>query len=299
MTFSPPAWTGFNFVSTLHYQPTPSFDPSIQSLPSPFTVCITGASRGIGAETAKAFVQAGATGLILTAREEASLQNTREQCGKLARGSIKITTLGADIGAEEAAKELAKIVHAQHGRLDVLINNAGILSTHASAFAPLVTDIGTDQLQDVMQTNYVGKFLTIKYLLPLLLSSPQGAKAIINITSFSSHFATMPLGFSISELANNRLTEGVAELHKAQGIVAYAVHPGMVLTTPPPGLPQSYLETLRDSPGLCGAFLVWLVKERRDWLSGRYLAANWDVEELEALKKEIVRGDKLKFRMVI
>ena len=151
----------------------------------------------------------------------------------------------------------------------------------------------------MMQVNYVGKFLTIKYLLPLLLSSPQGAKAIVNVTSFASHFANMPLGFGISELANNRLTEGVAELHKAQGIVAYAVHPGMILTTPPPGLPQHCLDQLHDSPGLCGAFLIWLVKEQREWLSGRYMSANWDVEELEAKKEEIIREDKLKFRMVV
>jgi NAD(P)-dependent dehydrogenase (short-subunit alcohol dehydrogenase family) len=127
MAFSAPAWTGFNFVSTLHSQPTPSLHPSNQSLPSPFVACITGASRGIGAETAKAFAQAGATGLILTAREEGRLQNTREECEKLAKGSIQITTIGADISSEEAAKELAEVVETEHGRLDVLINNAGLL----------------------------------------------------------------------------------------------------------------------------------------------------------------------------
>jgi hypothetical protein len=53
-------------------------------------------------------------------------------------------------------------------------------------------------------------------------------------------------------------------MHKSDGIVAYAVHPGMVLTTPPPGFPQHHIDSLRDSPGLCGAFILWLIEERRE-----------------------------------
>ena len=55
---------------------------------------------------------------------------------------------------------------------------------------------------------------------------------------------------------------------------------------------------LPDDPRLCGAFIVWLIKERRMWLSGRYLSSNWDVDELIAKKDEIVDNDKLKMRMV-
>jgi len=56
---------------------------------------------------------------------------------------------------------------------------------------------------------------------------------------------------------------------------------------------------LTDDPGICGGFCVWLTSERRDWLSGRYLIANWDVEELEAMKDDIIMEDKLKFRMAV
>lgn len=59
------------------------------------------------------------------------------------------------------------------------------------------------------------------------------------------------------------------------------------------------LAKLNDDPSLCGSFLVWLTKERRLWLSGRYLAANWDVDELVEMKDEIVKHDKLKMRMVL
>jgi hypothetical protein len=45
--------------------------------------------------------------------------------------------------------------------------------------------------------------------------------------------------------------------------------------------------------------MTWLTAERRDWLSGRYVSVSWDVEDLEAMKDEIVSGDKLKMRMVV
>lgn len=56
---------------------------------------------------------------------------------------------------------------------------------------------------------------------------------------------------------------------------------------------------LTDDISLPGGFLTWLTKERREWLGGRYVAATWDVDELEKMKDEIVAEDKLKFRMVV
>lgn len=56
---------------------------------------------------------------------------------------------------------------------------------------------------------------------------------------------------------------------------------------------------LIDTPDLAGGFIVWYTKGQRSWLNGRYLSVNWDVDELEAMKEEIVKGDKLKMRMVV
>jgi hypothetical protein len=53
---------------------------------------------------------------------------------------------------------------------------------------------------------------------------------------------------------------------------------------------------LIDTPELAADSLVWLTRERREWLAGRYVSCNWDMEELEERKEEMV-GDKLKLRI--
>lgn len=88
-------------------------------------------------------------------------------------------------------------------------------------------------------------------------------------------------------------------MYADEGFLVHAIHPGAVKTTPPPGLPEWMQQFCQDDVGLCGAFLVWLTKESRTWLSGRYLSSNWDVRELEQLKDQIVSEDKLKMRMVV
>ena len=287
-------------MNTLHNKVPDALKPGRQSLTSPSVVCITGASRGIGAETAKAFAEAGATGLILTARTESALQKTQEACQTVAKSSqLKISVVAADAGSAESAQHLAQVITDEHGRLDVLVNSAGIMCTDSSAFEKLDA-MGGDQFQDVMQINYFGRFHMIKNMVPVMRQSEGSGKTIVNITSLSSHLVSgTPVGFNISEFATNRLTEAVAEMYGEEGFVAHAVHPGMVETSFPPGFPEMFKQFCNDDASLCGAFLVWLVKEKRQWLSGRYVSSNWDVSELEELKEEIVRGDKLKMRMVV
>ena len=295
-----PSWAGSTFVPKLNRDVPASLDPRQQALPHPFVVVITGSSRGIGKATAKAFAQAGATGLVLTARTVEALQNTKEVCEAAAKSpDLKITTLSADNAAESSALLVAEAIEKDHsGRLDLLINNAGIRSTDESATYK-VGDINSSQIETTINVNYLGRFYMIKHLLPLILSGGSATKTIINISSIGSHVSG-PLGYSISGLATNRLSQRVAESYADQGVICCAVHPGAVLQKiPSPGISERTRKASKDSVDLCGAFLIWLVKEKRDWLNGRYLDATWDVGELEKKREEIVEGDKLKMRLVV
>ena len=297
-----PPWTGFSFTKTLHSEIPQSLIPAQQSLKSPFVICVTGASRGIGAQTAQAFAAAGATGLILTARRESGLLKTRDACNAVAKcAELKISTVISEVGTSEAAEHIAQVISEEHERLDVLVNNAGVLATKQSAFATKLEDMDDDQFEIPIQVNYLGRIHLIKQLMPLLRKSQDGAKTVVNVSSISGHLTQgTPFGFNISELATNRLTEIMAEMYAQDGVLFHAIHPGMVKDTAfPPGMPEEFKQFCQDDMSLCGAFLVWLVKQRREWLNGRYISANWDVEELEGKRAEIEEGDTLKMRMTV
>lgn len=63
--------------------------------------------------------------------------------------------------------------------------------------------------------------------------------------------------------------------------------------------PEEFHSFFVDSAELAADFIVWLTRERKEWLSARYVSCCWDVEELEAKMDDIVEGDKLKIRMVV
>ncbi|RYP31231.1 hypothetical protein DL767_005860 [Monosporascus sp. MG133] len=170
-------------------------------------------------------------------------------------------------------------VKTEHGRLDVLINNAGLVCTDAMAWNK-IDGIRPDQVRVPMECNYIGHFLTMHHLLPIQLDSSNG-------------------GQDVSAPASNRLIETAVESYADRGPLCYSVHQGKVYTTPSPGMDLKLLEQGLDEPDLCGAMCLWLVRKKPEWLSGRYLSAEWDTVELEQKRDEVVQGDKLKFKMVV
>lgn len=108
------------------------------------------------------------------------------------------------------------------------------------------------------------------------------------------------------------LTEGTKRHHETQNgdIWSSGTFPPTLFPSSLPFIhplkPTIFLTTttkkkieLTDDETLCGGFLTWLTSEKRPWLSGRYLSATWDVNELELKKDEIVNENKLVMRMVI
>ena len=103
--------------------------------------------------------------------------------------------IATDIGGEVSARRLVEDITSDHRCLGVLVNNAGV-----------------EQIQDISQVNCVGRFLTVKHLMSVLLASTDGAEEIIKIMSFSLYFvAEGAVGFNVSALAMTRLTEDTVE----------------------------------------------------------------------------------------
>lgn len=194
---------------------------------------------------------------------------------------------------ESAAQKTSE---AFQGRLDILVNNAGYQSDYRSLVA---TD--PDEWWYEYAVNFKGPFLMTRAFLPLLLKS--SSKILLNITSVGAHYiGKCSSSYATSKLALCRFTEIMNHEHGPQtedGVVAIAVHPGGVRTELALHLPGQFHALLVDTPGLAGGALVWLAKERREWLCGRYVSVNWDVDELEDKKDDIVKGDLLKVRMAV
>jgi NAD(P)-dependent dehydrogenase (short-subunit alcohol dehydrogenase family) len=115
-----------------------------------FVVAIVGGSRDIGAESAKAFAAAGATGILITGTNEEALSETKANVEAAGTASgLKVLTLKADAGDTASAQLIADAVELTYGRLDVLVNNVATLSVDASAFAK-PHDINIDNIEKVM-----------------------------------------------------------------------------------------------------------------------------------------------------
>lgn len=83
------------------------------------------------------------------------------------------------------------------------------------------------------------------------------------------------------------------------GLLAYCTHPGGVMTELALKMPKPMHAYLLDTPDLAGDTFTWLLAERREWLAGRYISCNWDMEELMSMRDEIERCDLLKVRMAV
>ncbi|KAF2397065.1 NAD(P)-binding protein [Trichodelitschia bisporula] len=299
----PPHW-GVSFTPTTHSKPAGPTLPTSNPLPTNFAVAITGAGKGLGYHIALAYAAAGAARISISSRTQADLDKLATEIANL-NPEIKVHARTCDTTKDEDVKALAEDVMSTFGRIDAVIANAGIISayiTDSDGHRRLPVGIAADEDFDrVIAINVLGVARTAKYFVPHLLGTLDGGKAFVFISSLAGMASTssvVPVAYTVSKVAGNKLVEVLAEDHRGEGLVAYAVHPGAVVTEQTKGH-EGNGAVLVDDPGLCGGWLTWLTRERREWLSGRYVSVNWDVEELEGKRQEIVSGDKLKFRMMV
>jgi NAD(P)-dependent dehydrogenase (short-subunit alcohol dehydrogenase family) len=103
----------------------------------------------------------------------------------------------------------------------------------------------------------------------------------------------------VSKFAICRLTEFLAREYEHQNPMAISLHPAGVKTDMQNNFPEYLHRALIDEPALPADTIVWLGKERRGWLNARYISSNWDMEELESKRADIVEKVLFKFQMTI
>ncbi|KAL8865115.1 MAG: hypothetical protein Q9174_007062 [Haloplaca sp. 1 TL-2023] len=297
-----PDHQGWKITPTLHSTVNKTTDPSLVTLPTPFAVCVTGASRGIGAHIIYAYARAGASTLILVGRDASALTATSREARRIAkRKDVQIITSICDVASDTDMARLAKEIKSQVGRLDVAVANAALWGSTDTR----VTEGSTQQFQDVVNIDIMGGYLTAHYLLPLILESEgDGPKALFAIGGTGAWVVDGPVchaAHCMSKLAQARLMEIIANDFKDARLLVCTVHPGCVYTDTSKLAPEMFLPFLTDDAGLCGGFLVWLTHQHTSklWLNGRFLSATWDADELSSMQDAIVQSDMLKARMVV
>jgi len=240
----PDHW-GMNFTQTQHESATGPTLPENNKVPSdtPFVVLVTGAGKGLGYHISLAYVRAGATGLIISSRTQSDLDKLEKELLTV-NPQLKVLSQICDTSKPEDVQSLASATKEKfNGQLDVVVANAGIISAYVHDTDPDTGEktnrrlpvgvVEDDDFKRVNDINYMGTYYTAKYLTPLLTSSPSKIKAFIVITSTACHCVSssiIPVAYAVSKLAVNRLVEHIALDHGKEGVQAFAVHPGEVLT---------------------------------------------------------------------
>lgn len=285
---------GFTWISKIHNDTYPTITAA-RCKQHGRAVFVTGASKGIGRAIAIAFAQAGTSFIALGARTSLDAVETAVLDAATSAGHPppQILKLVLDVSDEQSVSDAAAEVKRAFGRLDILVNNAG----RVEKWVPLA-ETDPKSWWSTWEVNLKGTYLMTRAMLPLMLLG--GEKTIINMNSIGAHL-TRPgaSAYQTGKLAILRLTQFTSVEYAAQGVLAFAIHPGAVDTELASRLPEDTKAKLVDSPELSADTIVWLTQEKQFWLAGRYLSATWDVTELMARKEEIVQGDKLKVKLVL
>ncbi|KAF7331678.1 hypothetical protein MKEN_00047500 [Mycena kentingensis (nom. inval.)] len=172
----------------------------------PGTAIVTGASSGIGRESAIALAKAGYN-VVITARRQDALEETKGLCPPDAQKRVLV--LPGDIVDEPFVKSLFEETVNKFGRLDLLFNNAGVNSK-----ALPLEEIPLETFQNIMAVNVVGPFLCTREAIRLFKhQTPQGGR-IVNNGSISAH---VPRPFAASYTASKHAITGLSKSTSLEG----------------------------------------------------------------------------------
>lgn len=187
------------------------------------TVLITGASYGLGEGFAHGFAAAGAS-LVLTARSADALETVAAACR--AAGSPKVTVVPGDVSIEEDVARVVATAIAEHGRIDSLINNAGV--SDLRGVAPEQFDMATWNW--IMSVDLNGAFMYLRDVGRHMLAN--GGGSIVNICSIMANGANEMnvIAYTAAKGALRNVTLQLGCEWADRGVRVNAVSPGFIMT---------------------------------------------------------------------
>jgi len=230
---------------------------------------VTGGVTGIGRAIAKTLVEHAYTVMVCDIDEQRGEQLAQEFPGSL-------YFYHCNVAKEEEIKAVVERVYCEHGRIDALVNNAGIIRRRTSE------EIKVSDWDEVFQVNVRGAFLFCKYVAPLMKQARRGK--IVNISSIAGKMGdiTSAPGYGPSKAALDGLTKTFARELAPYGITVNGVAPHAIETEMSaqwtPERRESIIKAIPlqrlGKPSEVAAAVAFLLSEGADFITGEIIDVN-------------------------
>ena len=236
------------------------------------TVLITGASRGIGAKTARLFAQ---KGWAVAVNYRNSREAAEELVSEIRKNGGTALAIPADVGDPEQVEALFRTAEQELGQIEALVNNAGI------AQQKLFTDLTDEDWDELFRVDVKGVFLCCRRALPAMIRRHRGV--IVNISSMWGQVgASCEVHYSAAKAAVIGLTRALAKEVGPSGIRVNCIAPGVIRTEMNGNLTPETLEALKEEtplellgdPADVAKAAWFLTSEDSAFITGQVLGVN-------------------------